>query len=129
MKQPLAGTVATLLICVAALGFISLFPFPVFSGWVAYLLDCIIPMQVIVGVIWGGKQPAFAAKRPQPVRGILLLLLNLAVGVVFAVGLWQWIGHGIADVRFRNLARVGAAQRDFSDAGFLCGILQAVAAC
>ena len=95
MKQPLAGTVATLLICVAALGFISLFPFPVFSGWVAYLLDCIIPMQVIVGVIWGGKEPAFAAKHPQPVRGILLLLLNLAVGVVFAVGLWQWIGHGI----------------------------------
>jgi hypothetical protein len=95
LKQPLAGTVATLVLCAVALGFISLFPFPLFSGWVAYLIDCIIPMQVIIGVIWGGKHPAFAANRTQPIKGVLLLLVNLAVGAVLAVGLWQWIGHGI----------------------------------
>ena len=95
MKQPVAGLVATLAIIAISLGFISLFGFPVFSGWVAYLIDCIIPMQIVIGVTWGGKLPAFAGARPQPLRGLLLILLNLAVGAVIATVLWLTVGHGI----------------------------------
>ena len=95
MKQPAAGLVATLAIVAISLGFISLFSFSIFSGWVAYLIDCIIPMQILIGVTWGGKYPGFAASRPQPLKGLLLLLVNLAVGAVFAAVLWMTVGHGI----------------------------------
>ena len=95
MKQPAAGLVATLAIVAISLAFISLFSFPVFSGWVAFLIDCIIPMQIVIGVTWGGKHPAFASSQAQPVKGLLLLLLNLAVGAVFAIVLWMTVGHGI----------------------------------
>jgi hypothetical protein len=96
MKQPLAGVAATLIIVAIALGFISFFAFPTFSGWVAYLIDCIIPMQIIVGVTWGAKHPGFAAERAQPLKGVMLLLLTLVVGAVLAWILWASVGHGIS---------------------------------
>jgi hypothetical protein len=84
MKQPVLGTVATILVMAVSLGFVSLFSFPIFSSWVAYLVICIIPMQIVIGVIWGTNQPAFAAKRKQPVKGLLLSSLTVAAGVVVA---------------------------------------------
>ena len=95
MKQPLAGLVATFVIVAISLGFISLFGFPMFSGWVGYLMDCIIPMQIVIGVTWAGKHPAFAASRPQPLKGLLFILLDLAVAAVFAALLWVTVGHSI----------------------------------
>ena len=71
LKQPILGILATALIMAISLGFISLFDFPRFSGWVATFLICIIPMEIVMGVTWGMKQPRFAAERSQPVRGIL----------------------------------------------------------
>jgi hypothetical protein len=68
MKQPALGIVATAITIAIALGFISLFDFPMFSGWVTYLLACIIPMEIVVGVVWGTNQPAFAGSRNQPVK-------------------------------------------------------------
>ena len=95
MKQPLAGLAATLVICAISLAFISLFPFPVFSSWVAYLIDCVIPVQIMIGVTWGANHPAFAGSRTQPMKGILLALVALLVGAVLAVGLWMTVGHSI----------------------------------
>jgi hypothetical protein len=95
MKQPLAGLVATLAIVAISLAFISLFPFPVFSSWVAYLIDCVIPVQIMIGVTWGASHPAFAASRPQPMKGIFLALVAALVGAVLAVALWMTVGHGI----------------------------------
>ena len=93
MKQPAAGLAATLFIVAVSLGFISLFSFPMFSGWVAYLIDCTIPMQIVIVFTWRAKQPALAATQPHPTKGLLLLLLNFVVGAVCAVVLWTTIGH------------------------------------
>src|SRR4029079_5579392 len=82
MKQPLLGIVATGLTMALSLGFISLFGFPTFAGWVSYCILCIIPMQIVIGVIWGADKPAFSARLSQPVKGVTLALFALAAGVV-----------------------------------------------
>lgn len=88
LKQPLLGIVATLLIIAISLGFIALYDYPTFSGWVSTFLICIIPMEIVMGVTWGMKQPGFAANRSQPLRGILFSLFVLAAGAVVCLAHW-----------------------------------------
>jgi hypothetical protein len=84
LKQPVLGIVAAILAMALSAGFISLFDFPTFSAWVSYLIICIIPMQIVIGVTWGTKQPGFAAKQKQPLKGILLVMLTLVAGAFVA---------------------------------------------
>lgn len=94
LKQPVLGIVATALVIAAALGFVSLFTFPVFTGWVAYFLLCVIPMQIVAAVTWGSN-PGFAAGMNQPVKGLVLTLLTLVVGAVVAGVAFTTIGGGV----------------------------------
>jgi hypothetical protein len=95
MKQPAAGIVAGLTVMALCLLFISLFSFGTFTGWVAYTIQCMIPMQVVIGVTWGSGQPAFA-QRSQPVKGLLLVLLSVVVGVIVAAILHATIGGRVS---------------------------------
>ncbi|MEP6961749.1 MAG: hypothetical protein ABI995_06715 [Acidobacteriota bacterium] len=95
MKQPALGLVATAIIIAISLGFISLFDFGQFSGWVSYLLICLIPMEIVVGVSWGAN-PAFASKMAQPMKGIVLMLVCVAGAAVIAPIYWQVVGGGIS---------------------------------
>ena len=63
MKQPALGITATALVIAVALGFISLFDFATFSGWVTYCMISMIPMEIVVGVTWATNHPGFAATR------------------------------------------------------------------
>jgi hypothetical protein len=92
MKQPGLGIVATILVMAIALGFVSLFSFPTFAGWVAYFLLCVIPIQIVMAVTWGTEQPRAAAKTPQPVRGVLLTLFSLIIGLVVSTLALQFVG-------------------------------------
>ncbi len=96
LKQPVLGILATALIMAISLGFISLFDFAKFSGWIATFLLCIIPMEIVMGVTWGMKQPRFAAERSQPVRGILFSLVALITGVVVVLAHWTGVGTGVS---------------------------------
>jgi hypothetical protein len=96
VAQPALGVASTLLIVAISLGFISLFDFPRFSGWVAYYLLCLIPMEIVVGITWSANQPGFAAKRSQPYKGALLTLLCLAVGAVVAAVQFATIGGRVS---------------------------------
>jgi hypothetical protein len=95
MKQPGLGIVATILVMAIALGFVSLFSFPAFAGWVAYFLLCVIPIQIVMAVTWGTEQPRTAAKAPQPVRGVLLTLFALAVGVAVSILALRFVGAAV----------------------------------
>ena len=95
MKQPLLGITATLLVMVVALGLISLFTPATFTGWVSYCLICFIPTEVVMGVIWGMSQPAFATKQKQPLRGILHILFNAVIAVVVGPIIWMVAGAGV----------------------------------
>jgi hypothetical protein len=92
MKQPGLGVVATILVMAIALGFVSLFSFPTFAGWVAYFLLCVIPIQIVMAVTWGTEQPRAAAKAPQPVRGVLLTIFALVIGLVVSTLALQFVG-------------------------------------
>lgn len=95
MKQPLLGIVATALVIAVSLGFISLFAFPIFATWVAFLTICFIPMQIVTSVTWGCKLPGFAAACSQPAKGILLTLMALVVGAIVAAVHFTTVGGGI----------------------------------
>lgn len=94
LKQPVLGVVATALVIAAALGFVSLFSFPMFTGWVAYFLLCVIPIQIITAVTWGNN-PGFAASLGQPVKGLVLTLMTLVVGAVVTALTFTTIGGSI----------------------------------
>ena len=95
LKQPLAGIAATALVILISLLFISLFSFDIFTGWVSFVLLCVIPMEIVMGVTWGAKLPAWAGGRAQPMKGILLVLLDLVVGAVIAAITFYAIGGAI----------------------------------
>jgi len=84
LKQPILGIAAAVFVMGVSLAFVSLFDFPTFAGWVAYLMICIIPMEIVIGVIWGTNQPAVAAKPKQPVTGIPLAALTVVAGLIAA---------------------------------------------
>ncbi len=96
INQPAAGILATILIMAIALGFISLFDFPTFSGWVAYLLLCLIPIQIVAAITCGGNQPEFAAQRRQPLKGALLIVVTLVVGGVVALVYFVAVGESMS---------------------------------
>lgn len=98
LKQPALGLAASALIIAISLGFVALFPAAKFLGSVSYCLICLIPMEIVVGITWGCKQPAFAAKRAQPAKGTLLVLLTAAVGVVVTLAYFFIAGGGVRPI-------------------------------
>ncbi|MEO5926132.1 MAG: hypothetical protein ABIR70_20085 [Bryobacteraceae bacterium] len=95
MKQPALGLVATALIIALSFGLISLFSLDDFSGWVSYMLICLIPMEIVVGVIWGAN-PAFASKMSQPGKGLVLVLVCVVAAAVIGPIAWQITGAGMS---------------------------------
>jgi hypothetical protein len=94
-KQPAAGIVATIVIMAISLAFISMFELSTFTGWVAYCIECLIPMQIVIGITWATKHPQFAATRSQPAKGILLLLITLLAGAITGVLFFYTVNGGI----------------------------------
>ena len=95
MKQPALGIVATALIIAVSFGFISLFDFSTLVSWVIFVMAAIIPMEIVIGVTWGAN-PGFVSSRPQPMKGILLVLVNIAIGVIVGGICHAVVGGGIA---------------------------------
>ncbi len=93
--QPAAGLIATAVIVAISLAFISLFELSTFTGWVAYCIECVIPMQIVIGITWATKHPRFAAARSQPARGVLLALVTLVAGVVTGALFFYTVNGGI----------------------------------
>jgi hypothetical protein len=101
MKQPALGILASALVIAIAFGYVSLFDFETFVGWASYALMCLIPMEIVVGVAWGAN-PDFAAKLPQPLKGIVLILVCALAGLIIGPIEWQ-IGGGGLPVMTPNL--------------------------
>src|SRR6185369_15503926 len=78
-----------------SLGVISLFDFSTFGSWVIFVMAAIIPMEIVIGVTWGAN-PGFVSSRPQPLKGILLVLVNILVGVIVGGICHAFVGGAIA---------------------------------
>src|SRR5689334_2706121 len=94
-RQPAVGIIATVIIMAISLAFISLFQLSTFTGWVAYCVECLIPMQIVIGVTWAAKHPQFAASRSQPAKGLLLVIITLLAGLITAVLFFYTVNGGI----------------------------------
>ena len=95
LRQPLLGVVATAVVIVASLVFVSLFSWPTFGGWVSFALMCATPVSIVIGAFWRGAVPAIIAERRQPVRGLLFLGLAAAVAAVVGAVHLATIGGGV----------------------------------
>ena len=95
MKQPALGLVASALVIVIALAFISLFPVGTFLGWVSFFMLGLIPMQVVAVVLWGGN-PGFVSAMGQPMKGLVLVLLTVVVSGVATAVAHAVVGEGVS---------------------------------
>jgi hypothetical protein len=93
MKQPVLGLLSAVIVMAIALGFISLFDAATFGGWVAFVALCFIPMEIVVGIIWGANPP-FATGLRQPAKGLLLTVVTAVVAAVVAPIILNTIGEG-----------------------------------
>ena len=92
MSQPVLGAVATAIVLVVSLGFLSLFDFPTFAGWVAFYMLCLIPAQIVLVVL---APNAVAPRLGQPARGLVLLALTAVIAAVATPIALQLAGEGI----------------------------------
>jgi hypothetical protein len=91
VKQPALGIAATAIVIAISFGFIALWDFGPFNGWVSFFTMSFIPFEVMAGVLWNGRPPFLAAMR-QPARGAALIALTLAVGVLVSQVVYRTLG-------------------------------------
>jgi hypothetical protein len=95
LKQPLLGLVASLFVVAVSLTFISLFSFPTFTNWIANILQCFIPAQIMVGILWKCDYPKSARRQRQPLKGLLLIGITIAAGAIAGPVYFLTLGGGI----------------------------------
>jgi hypothetical protein len=95
VTQPALGLLSSAIVMAIGLGFISLFDFGTFAGWIAFVMLGLIPMQVVAVVLWGGN-PAFASGLRQPVKGIILVLVTVIATAVISPLVFLTVGEGAA---------------------------------
>jgi len=95
VTQPALGLLARAIVMAIALGFISLFDFGTFAGWVAFVMLGLIPMQVVAVVLWGAN-PSFASGLRQPVKGVVLVLVTIVATAVISPLVFMTVGEGMA---------------------------------
>jgi hypothetical protein len=78
-----------------SLGFISLFDFGTFAGWVSFGMLGLIPMQIVIVVLWGAS-PAFAGAWRQPLKGATLTLLTVVASAVLSPIVFATVGEGVS---------------------------------
>jgi len=95
-NQPAVGIVASMLAISLAL-LISVFLSPdMVLTWISLILVAMVPIQMVIGLAWGGQQPAVIARLPQPLRGLAFTALMTAVGAVVAYVAYGTVGGGIS---------------------------------
>jgi hypothetical protein len=95
VEQPILGIVASCVIVLLSLAFISLFDWPTFGGWVAYSLMCAIPATIVAGVTAVREVAALKSLR-QPIQGCVLLVGAAVVAVIVGVVHFLTVGGGVS---------------------------------
>ncbi len=94
MKQPLLGIVSLIVVVIISLGFISLFEESTFSSWVAWLFMSLVPMQLVMAMVWQTNYPAPLASMSQPLKGLVMTLITIVVGLSLASLTYHLVGKG-----------------------------------
>lgn len=95
LGQPAIGLIAAALTIGLSLVISTRFEPHFFGSWVGFLAMCIVPTQIIAGLVWGNRYPLLLTKLEQPARGMAILFLLLAAGCVIAPTTLVLIGGSI----------------------------------
>lgn len=95
VKQPATGLIAAILTIGLSLAISISFEPLVFGSWIAFLAMCIVPTQIVAGLVWNNRYPLVLAKLNQPARGMAVLLMLVAAGCVVAPTTLIFIGGSI----------------------------------
>ena len=96
MKQPLLGVISLIAVVIISLGIISLFEEATFSTWVAWLFMALVPMQLIMAMVWQTNYPALLTTIPQPLKGLVMTLITMAVGLSLAFVSYHLVARATA---------------------------------
>jgi len=95
-SQPILGIVASVLVVSASLWIsVSLSPETMLT-WISLILVAMVPMQMVIGLAWGGQHPATIAAMPTLMRGVAFSVLMATVGAVVAYVAHATVGGGIS---------------------------------
>jgi hypothetical protein len=94
VPQPLLGLAASALVIAVSLAYLALFDFGTFVGWVAFLMLCLIPDQIVTVVL--APQPPYARRLSQPARGAVLLLATCIAAAIVAPAVFWLVGEGVS---------------------------------
>jgi hypothetical protein len=95
-SQPILGIVASVLVVSASLWIsVSLSPDTMLT-WISLILVAMVPMQMVIGLAWGGQHPAAIAAMPTLTRGVAFSLLMATVGALVACIAHATVGGGIS---------------------------------
>lgn len=100
MNQPVLGSVSLIGVVAISLGIISLFDEQTFNTWVTFLVICIVPMQLVMVMVWGGSYPEAIRNMRQPRKGMAMTLITVGVGLPVALFSYYGVGkgHGVSPV-------------------------------
>ena len=93
MGQPGLGLVASAIVIAISLGYLSLFDFGTFIGWIAFFMLCLIPAQIVTVVL--APNPPYAPAS-QPARGLVLLLITAITAAVITPIALAIAGEGVS---------------------------------
>ncbi len=90
VTQPWRGIFGMLVCLGIAFGITSAYNMSEFMGLFTAWAICIVPIEVIVGIPWGGKYPA--EKFDNPWRGFLIILFMFFIATIALVFITRFIG-------------------------------------
>jgi len=92
VTQPWRGVFGMLVCLGIAFGISSAYTMNEFMGLFTAWAICIVPIEVVVGIPWGGKYPA--EKFDNPWRGFLIILFMFFVATIALLFITRYIGGG-----------------------------------
>jgi len=91
-QQPRLGLAASAAAIALSLAYLSLFDFPTFAGWVAFVMLALIPAQVVLVVL----APGALSTLRQPARGAALVLITVTAAVAISPLAVRLVGEGVS---------------------------------
>jgi hypothetical protein len=92
LRQPLLGVAASAVAIALSLAYLTLFDFPTFAGWVAFVMLALIPAQVVLVVL----VPGALSTIPQPARGAALVAITAAAALAISPLAVRFVGEGVS---------------------------------
>lgn len=95
IRQPALGLIGAVLTIGLSLAISTTFHPDTFGTWVAFLVMCATPAQVIIGLVWQNRYPGLLSRLQQPARGLVILAMLAGVVGLVAPAALALVGGGV----------------------------------